>query len=331
MNRKVLITDYVWPTIDPERKVLEANGIEVVVAPSAAEATLASLAGDVDAIMFCFAKVSDGVLKAAKRCVVAARYGIGVDNIDQETATELGIIVTNVPDYCMDEVSDHVIGMLLALNRRLLSHDQAVKRNGWADVALTDRMQRLTEATLGIVGFGRIGRTVASKAKAFGMRIVTFDPILGLGDTPEGIASVSLEKLYSESDFITLHVPLIPATQHMIDAAAIENMKPGVVILNAARGGLIDEDALAEALLTGQVGGAGIDVLENVPPLSNHPLFQFDNVIITPHTAFFSQESTLELETRTAEEVVRVLSGHRPENLVNPGVLGRTRVELSEP
>ena len=117
----------------------------------------------------------------------------------------------------------------------------------------------------------------------------------------------------------------------MSDTAAIENMQPGVVILTATRGGLIDEDAVAEAVLTGQVGGAGIDVLENVPPLSDHPLFQFDNVIITPHTAFFSQESTLELETRTAEEVVRVLSGHRPENLVNPGVLGRTRVELSEP
>ena len=155
MDKKVLITDYVWPDLGAEREILEAAGVELVVAPDGSEETLASLATDVDAIMFCFASVTGKVLQSAPKCVVASRYGIGVDNVDIKTATELGIVVTNVPDYCIDEVADHAIGMIVALNRRLGQHDKLVKAGGWADLKLDQSMKRMREATLGIVGFGR--------------------------------------------------------------------------------------------------------------------------------------------------------------------------------
>ena len=210
MTSKVLITDYVWPSTDPEREILEAAGVELVVAPDASEATLAELATDVDAIMFCFAQVTGQVLESATNCKIAARYGIGVDNVDIPKATELGIVVTNVPDYCMDEVTDHALGMILALNRRLVPHNRSVLSGGWDTVALNQPMHRTRGATLGIVGFGRIGRSLADKAVGFGMHILTYDPLIKPGTPLDGVTAVSFDDLLKESDFISLHVPLIP-------------------------------------------------------------------------------------------------------------------------
>lgn len=328
MDKKVLITDYVWPDLDAEREILEAAGVELVVAPDGSEETLSSLAADVDAIMFCFASVTGNVLRSAPKCVVASRYGIGVDNVDITTATELGIVVTNVPDYCIDEVADHAIGMILTLNRRLAQHDQLVKRGGWADLKLNQPMKRMRDATLGIVGFGRIGRAVAARGSVFCGKVIAYDPLLDEGTTIDGVEVVSFDELVRESDFITVHVPLTPSTENLIGAAQLEAMKDDAIVVNCARGGLIDELALAEALANGQVGGAGLDVLEPAPPADDHPLLAFDNVIITPHTAFFSQASTVELERRTAQEVVRVLNGERPENFINPEVSGSSRVGI---
>jgi len=325
MTTKVLITDYVWPSTDPEREVLEAAGIELVIAPDTSESTLADLARDVDAIMFCFAQVTSKVLEAATNCKIAARYGIGVDNVDIAKATELGIVVTNVPDYCMDEVTDHALGMILALNRRLVPHNRTVVAGGWNDVALDQPMHRTRGATLGIVGFGRIGRALADKAVGFGMNILAYDPMIEIGTKVDGTDAVSLDDLLAGSDFVSLHVPLIPATENMIGAPELAKMKPGSIIVNCARGGLIDEDALAASLASGHTAGAGLDVVEPTPPDPAGALLQQENVIITPHTAFFSQASTLELEQRTAQEVVRVLAGEPPENLINPYVLGNAR------
>jgi D-3-phosphoglycerate dehydrogenase len=325
MTIKVLITDYVWPSTDPEREVLEAAGIELVIAPDTSESTLTELAKDVDAIMFCFAQVTAKVLEAATKCKIAARYGIGVDNVDIDKATELGIVVTNVPDYCMDEVTDHALGMILALNRRLVPHTGAVVSGGWNDVALNKPMHRTRGATLGIVGYGRIGRSLAAKASGFGMEILAYDPMIEVGSQVDGANAVSLDHLLENSDFISLHVPLIPATQNMISNSELAKMKPGSIIVNCARGGLIDEDALAASLASGHTAGAGLDVVEPTPPNPESALLQQENVIITPHTAFFSQASTLELEQRTAQEVVRVLAGEKPENLINPPVLGSAR------
>lgn len=325
MTTKVLITDYVWPSTDPEREVLEAAGIELVIAPDGSESTLAALATDVDAIMFCFAQVTGMVLETATNCKIAARYGIGVDNVDIARATDLGIVVTNVPDYCMDEVTDHALGMILALNRRLVPHARAVAGGGWSDVVLNRPMHRTRGATLGIVGYGRIGRSLAAKAVGFGMNILAYDPLIEPGSEVEGASAVTLDEVLSQSDFVSLHVPLIPATQNMISAPELTKMKPGSIIVNCARGGLIDEDALAESLASGHTAGAGLDVVEPAPPDPASPLLKQENVIITPHTAFFSQASTLELERRTAQEVIRVLNGETPENLINPDVLGKAR------
>ncbi len=293
--------------------------------PDSSEATLAGLAMDVDAIMFCFAQVTGNVLEAATNCKISARYGIGVDNVDIAKATELGIVVTNVPDYCMDEVTDHALGMIIALNRRLVPHTKAVTNGGWTDVVLNQPMHRTRGATLGIVGFGRIGRSLAAKAVGFGMNILAYDPLIEPGTEVEGASAVSLDDVLTQSDFVSLHVPLIPATENMISAPELAKMKPGSIIVNCARGGLIDEDALAASLASGHTAGAGLDVLEPAPPDPSSALLKQENVIITPHTAFFSQASTLELERRTAQEVVRVLDGQTPENLINPDVLGKAR------
>ncbi len=327
-SRKALITDYVWPNIDVESEVLRAAGVEPVVAPETSEDTLAELAVDADIIMFCFAQVTGNVLRAAEKCVVASRYGIGVDNIDIPTATELGIVVTNVPDYCMDEVTDHAIGMILALNRRLGAHDSEVKAGGWHSVVLDQPMHRTRGATLGILGFGRIGRSIADKAAGFGMNMVAFDPLIAPGQTIGDVEIVSFKDVLRRSHFITVHTPLTPETEGMVGADELAMMMPGSIIVNCARGGIIEEHALADALKSGHLAGAGLDVLEPAPPPDDHPLLTAPNVIITPHTAFFSQASTIELERRTAEEAIRVMNGNKPENLINPNVLGNSRVGL---
>ncbi len=328
MNRKVLITDYVWPSLDPERKVLEDARFELVVAPDGEEATLAGLAADVDAIMFCFAQVTEKVLRSAPKCLIAARYGIGVDNVNIPVCTELGIVVTNVPDYCIDEVTEHTFGMVMALNRRLVPHSAAVKSGGWSSVALDRPMKRMNGATFGVIGYGRIGRSVGSKAGALGMNVLTYDPMLQPGQDVGAAKSVTLGEVLAESDFISIHVPLTVQTRGMIGKDEMASMKQGAIIVNPARGGLIDEFALADALASGHLAGAGLDVMEPAPPADDHPLLQQENVIITPHTAFFSQASTLELETRTAQEVVRVVNGGEPENFINPDVRGKTRVGI---
>ncbi len=326
--KKALITDYVWPDIETESEVLRAAGVEPLAAPDASEETLARLAADADVILFCFAKVTGSVLRAATKCVAACRYGIGVDNIDIPAATAAGIVVTNVPDYCMDEVGDHALGMILALNRRFVPHDRSVQAGAWSSVTLDRPMHRTRGATLGIVGLGRIGRSIAAKAKAFGMEMVAFDPLHAPGETIDGVEIASFEEVLRRSEFITVHTPLTPETQGMIGAKELSMMKPGSIIVNCARGGIIDEEALARALASGHLAGAGLDVMGTAPPPADHPLLGLENVIITPHTAFFSQASTIELERRTAEEAVRVLNGEMPEHLVNPEVLGRSRSGL---
>lgn len=322
MSWKVLITDYVWPSTDPERAVLEAGGAEVVVAPDGKEETLVGLARDADAIMTCFARVTENVVRAADRCKVIGRFGVGVDNIAVSTATELGIAVTYVPDYCVDEVSDHVMALLHAWNRKIVLFDRSVKEHGWGSQPLTMRMMRLRGKTIGIVGFGRIGQAVANKARAFGMNVLAADPFIASSTVESfGGSLVELDQLLRESDFVSLHTPLSDGTRNMIGRDELESMKREAFLINAARGPLIDEDALYNALANGAIAGAGLDVMVDNVPSQDHPLLGLENIIITPHVAFFSQESTLELEQRAATEVVRVMRGEMPDNLVNTAVL----------
>ena len=322
MTWKVLITDHVWPSTDPERAVMEAGGASVVLAPDGEEATLVELARDADAIMTCFAQVTENVVRAAEQCVVIGRFGVGVDNIAVNTATELGIAVTYVPDYCVDEVSDHVMALLHAWNRRIALFDRSVKEHGWGSQPLTMRMMRLRGKTIGIVGFGRIGQAVAAKARAFGLNILAADPVVP-AETVEDMGGrlVDLPALLAESDFVSLHTPLTEATRNLIDREELAMMKPDAFLINAARGPLVDEVALYEALTGNIIAGAGLDVMVDNTPSQDHPLLSLDNIIITPHVAFFSQESTLELEQRAAAEVVSVIHGRMPDNLVNSDVL----------
>ena len=320
---KVLITDHVWPTTEPEEAVLrEEADADIIVAPDGEEQTLISLAGDVDAIMTCFAQVTPNVLRAAPKCVAVGRFGVGVDNIAVDTATELGMAVTYVPDYCVDEVSDHVMALLLAWNRRIALFDKSVKDDGWGSVALTMRMMRLRGKTLGVVGFGRIGQAVAQKSLAFGFRVLAFDPYMTAEQCAlRGARKVELDELLSASDFVTLHSPLNVETERMIGAREFGLMKSDALLINCARGPLIDEDALYDALVGDGIAAAALDVMADNHPAPDHPLLSLDNIIVTPHVAFFSQEATLELEQRAAREVARVLTGRMPDNLVNTAVM----------
>ncbi|HJO83390.1 MAG: C-terminal binding protein [SAR202 cluster bacterium] len=323
MAFKVLITDHAWPTTEPEQAVLRDEvGAESIVAPDASEETLVSLATDVDAIMTCFAQVTPAVLQAATKCVAVGRFGVGFDNIAVDTATELGMAVTYVPDYCVDEVSDHVMALLLTWNRRVALLDNSVKTTGWGSVPLTMRIMRLRGKTLGIIGFGRIGKSVCEKARAFGLDILVSDPYVSAEIVAErGARMVDMDTLLSESEFVSLHSPLTDETHNLISSRELELMKSDAFLVNCARGPLIDESALYDGLTSGQIAGAGLDVMVDAVPPPGTPLLGLDNIIITPHTAFFSQEATLELEQRAAREVCRVLKGEMPENLVNPDVL----------
>lgn len=332
MPYKVLVTDYVWPSVEPERAVLARAGAELVVAPDGREDTLVALARDADGILTCFAQVTDRVLRAAPRCLVVGRYGVGVDNIAVNTATELGIAVTYVPDYCVEEVSDHVMALLLAWNRRILLFDTSVKTTGWGSVALDMPILRLRGKKLGIIGFGRIGRAVCRKALAFGFQVLASDPFL----SPEAVAShgaklVDMPTLLRESDFVSIHSPLTPETRNLIGRRELEMMKPTAFLINCARGPLIDEEALYHVLKSSKIAGAGLDVLVDPAPPPDYRLLKLPNVIVTPHVAFFSQEAVLELEERAAGEVARVLQGQMPDNLVNRDVLSRPNLRSRLP
>ena len=329
---RILITDFVWPSTAPEREVLAAglgDGVEVIEAPDGSEATLARLAADCDGIMTCFAQVTPAVVRAAERCRVISRYGVGVDNIAVDVATELGIPVTYVPDYCVDEVSDHVMALLLTWNRQVGFYDGIAKAGRWEGAPSPHPLTRLRGQTIGIVGFGRIGRAVADKAPAFGLAVIVHDPYLPADAAlPDGVVAASLDDLLAASDYVTVHTPLNDETRGLIGTAAFQRMKPSAYIINCARGPIIDEPALIDALRNGQIAGAGLDVMESSAPPADHPLFGMDNVIVTPHVAFLSQQSVLELEVRTAQATVDVLQGRMPEFLVNPAALPHSRVTL---
>ena len=321
MSYKVLVTDYVWPNTEPERAVLAKIDAELIEAPDTSEDTLSSMAGDVDAILTCFAQVTEKVIRAAKNCVVIGRYGVGFDNIVVDVATELGIAVTYVPDYCVEEVSDHVLALLLSWNRRVPLFDKSVRTTGWGSVPLNMPMLRLRGKKMGVLGYGRIGRVVGQKALAFGLDVLAYDPYVPADSAPAGVTITDMDTVLRESDFISIHSPLTPETENLISTRELALMKPTSFIINCARGPLINEEALHDALSNNRIGGAGLDVLVDAHPSPDNKLLKLDNVIITPHVAFFSQEAVLELEERAAGEVVSVLQGKMPDNLVNPDVL----------
>ena len=320
-NWKILITDYAWASIEPERQVLAEIGAELIAAETGDEPELQTFAPMVDGILTCWNPVREPVITAAKKCQVIARYGIGLDNIDVAAATERGIVVTNVPAYCMDEVSDHAMGLLLACARKIPRFDRAV-RNGTWDQNIGPEMHRIRGKTLGIVGFGRIGQAIIPKAKAFGLTVNVCSPRTAPKRIQQhGAQKVSFQELLTTSDFITIHAPLTQETQHMFSDAEFRAMKPTAFLINTARGGIVDTAALTTALRNGDIAGAGLDVLETEPPNQNEELLTLDNAVVTPHAAFVSADAILELEVTAARCVAQVLTGQLPESVVNPSVL----------
>ncbi|HET6323913.1 MAG TPA: C-terminal binding protein [Planctomycetaceae bacterium] len=318
---RVLITDRAWPDCSLERSLLASVGAEVVEAPQSDEATLIELARDADAIGTNWAQVTDEVIRAASRCRIVARFGIGLDNIAVTTATEFGIPVTNVPDYCVPEVSDHALALLLAAARNVAFFHQRTKA-GEYQLSAGPAMRRLSGATLGLIGFGQIARALFPKARALGMNVLAHSRRLDDGGT--GCRMVSLDELLTQSDFISLHAPLSESTHHLISRPQLARMKPTAWLINTSRGGLIDAAALLEALNAGRIGGAALDVFEPEPPDLSDALYRDERVIVTPHAAFLSEESLREVRTRASRQMADALRGARPENVVNPEVYART-------
>ena len=323
MSFIVAITDYVFPSLEPERAVLEPLGVELRPQQCRSEEEIIALAQEADAILNCYAKMPARVMQNLKRCRIIARYGIGVDNVDLAAATKAGILVTNVPDYCVDEVSDHALALLLALARKIVTADAGVKSGTW-NVTAHAEIRRLRGQTLGLLGFGKIAKVLASKVQPLGMKVLVYDPYLA----PELIAlhgseAASLQRLFAEADAISIHVPLSPETRNLIGQRELAHMKPTAFLINTSRGGIVDEQALAVALKESRLGGAALDVLSAEPPPPDHPLRQAPNMILTPHLAFYSQESVIELQTKAAQEVARALKGEPPRSPVNSEVLTR--------
>jgi D-3-phosphoglycerate dehydrogenase len=322
---RILITDQVFGGTTIERGMLEPLGVEVVEAPSADEATLVQLATGVAGMLVCYATITDAVLEAAApACKVVARYGIGYDNIPLATATRLGMVVTNVPDYCPDEVADHAMALLLTMARRVAQMDREVRGGGWKVPG--SGIHRLAGRRLALIGVGRIGRRVAARAQAFGLDVVAYDPFLQSWDLAGVGRAASLEEAVTDADFISLHAPLTAENRHLIAAPAIALMRRAPVIINTSRGGLVDLDALTEALDNGHLSGAALDVTEPEPLAVDHPLRAHPLALVTPHASFYSAEAQDELQRRAAEEILRSLRGEPPRCPVNPEVLGSARV-----
>jgi D-3-phosphoglycerate dehydrogenase / 2-oxoglutarate reductase len=319
MSRTVLVTDYAWPSLEIERKLLGEVGADLLVAQSGEEAELVSLAPSVDAILTNWKKVPETALEAAPKCLVVSRYGIGVDNIPVEHATALGILVTNVPDFCLEEVSDHTMALLLTCARRLTRFDRSTHAGKW-DLSPARGLPRLRGQILGLVGFGNIARAVVPKALGFGLRVLAYTPRLQPGFQDGVELTDELERVLSEADYVSLHAPATPATKDLIGERELRAMKPTAYLINTSRGALVNEQALVRALREGWIAGAAVDVLRQEPPRPDHPLLACDNAVVTPHAAFYSEASIAEVQTKAANNVAEVLLGQLPTHIVNPAV-----------
>jgi len=320
-SKQVLVTDYTWDNTEAEAEVLAEADAELIIARSGDPAELASLVVEADAILTCFKQVPAEVLRTGRRLQVVGRYGIGVDNIDVAEATRLGVLVTNVPAYCLDEVAEHALALLFGLARNVPAYNAGVREGRW-DLKAGRRLYRVAGQTLGVVGFGKIGQTLAAKASGIGVRILAYDPFADAATIrARGAEPTELDGLLRTSDLVSLHVPLTDSTKHLIDEQRLRSMKPTAFLVNTSRGAIIDQDALLRALSEGWIAGAGLDVFETERLPRDHPLLAQPNLIATPHVAFYSEESVLELERKAARNVADVLLGRLPQSIVNPQVL----------
>ena len=323
---QVVITDCDHGSIEEEKEVISQIGAELILAQVRNEEELIRTCKEADGLINQYALLNRKVLENLPQCKVIARYGVGVDSVDLKAATDLGIMVANVPDYCIEEVASHAVALILTLARKTALFDRQVKSGQW-DFRMGIPIGRLRGKMLGLIGSGKIGLGVAKMIAPFGVKVMAYDPFLK--ENPEGIQLKDFETVLKESDFISIHCPLNDSTRHLIGEKEFSKMGKKPLLINTSRGPIIDEEALIKALKGGQISGAGLDVLEKEPPDVSNPLLKMDNVILSPHVGFYSVESISELKRRTAQNVADVLMGRWPASVVNQEVRGKTRMPLS--
>ncbi len=316
---KILVTDYAWANLDVEKGILGGIGAALVPAPDSKEETLVRLAKGCSGILTCWAQTTRRVIASAlPHLKVIVRYGVGLDNIDVAYATEQGIPVANVPDYCAIDVAEQTMALLLGLSHKVAQFDRLIRGGTW-DIQAGLPLRRLTDQVLGLIGFGQIAREVVPRARAFGLQVAAYSRSL----TPErarvyGVESMDLDALIGTSDFVSLHCPSTAETRGMINADNLAKMKPTACLINTSRGDIVDEEALLAALQNKTLAGAALDVRCQEPPEAGDALISMDRVIHSPHSAFYSQESLIELQAKAAWEARRVLTGEAPVHLVDP-------------
>ena len=312
----VIVADCDHAAIDIERAVLRDLCPDVAWLTCRSEDELIAQCGGADGLLIMYAPMTRRVLQSLPRCKVIVRYGVGVDTIDLKAAAELGIVVSNVPDYGTQEVADHALALMLTLTRKVAAASSLVKAGQW-DFRLLRPIGRHQVQTIGIVGLGRIGRAMADRTRALGMKVVAYDPFVAADQTPDFISRVSLEELLAQSDVVSVHCPLNESTRLLLDEKKLRLMKPTAYLVNTARGSIVDERALDVLLGEKKLAGAAMDVLAVEPGPAEHPLFRHENFFTTPHMAWYSEESAQELKRKAAEEVRRVLRGEAPLYQVN--------------
>ena len=316
---RVVLIEHGYASIEVERRIIENAGGEFIDADKLPLNKALELCRDADGVLFRRIDMTGEMIRQFRKCRIIVRYGIGTDNVDVQSATDANIIVGHVPSYCIDEVSTHAIALLLACVRKVVATQKRMAQGSW-DVHRDDPIYRLAGKTLGLIGLGNIGSAVARKLSGWGLKLLASDPFVSTADK---VALVDFETLCRESDFITLHCPLLPETRHLINAKALDWMRCGAVIVNTARGPVVDAAALIDAIDSGHIASAALDVFEEEPLAANSPLRRHPKIIVTDHTAWYSEESQAELQRTAAEELARVCTGGLPRSLANPEVIER--------
>ncbi len=314
---KIVYTDYGFESIEIERSIIEATDRELITAQCKTEEEVIAVARDTDALLVQWAPISAEVIRNLERCKIIVRLGIGYDNVDIVAAREKGIAVCNVPDYCIDEVADHTISLALSLARQLESTNKRVSSGVW-NIIPPAKMPAFRTMTFATVGFGRIARAVHNRARTFGFKLAAYDKYVSSHTMEqESVTFLNLDELFEQADILALHCQLTDETKHLVNAARLQQMKSSAILVNTARGALIDTVALADALNRGTVAAAGLDVFETEPLPENHPLRSCKNALLTSHTAWYSESSVPELQKKAAEELMRGLQGKPLQNQVN--------------
>ena len=321
----VAVTDHLFPSMDDEARMFREMDTELAIGQCKGEDEVIALCRNADAVLNTYARMTPRVIESLERCKVIVRFGIGYDNVDVEAATRCGVMVANTTEYCIDEVADQAMAMLLACARGLFPAAR-IARDGTWDLAKMPVLRRLRGQTLGLVGIGQIGKAVAARAHGFGLKVLASDPYVDEAAARElGAEPVDLDTLLSASDYVSVHVPLMPTTEGMMNAGVFTKMKPTAFLINVARGRIVNQAELVRAVEQGNVAGAGLDVLEQEPCAPGDAIATLDNVILTPHSAWYSEEARADMRRRAVGQVVSVLNGELPYSLINREVVHSNR------